>query len=237
MAQNHQNHPFFGHLFESKGTFYYYEPSSQEIIALDPVLAAVLPNYEQCHKGEIPSELRTFFHPGEVREAMLAIEEAENTDDLFSRKRPLLISAAKPNDTGSTEYATNLQHLVLTLTENCNLRCRYCLHGADLNWVRSHGNKTMSKETALKAARYFLERCCTDEIPAVSFYGGEALLQAGLMAAVVQEVRTHPRGAEAHLVIDTNGVLLDAVTLELVIRNKMHLQISLDGPREYHDRQ
>jgi len=95
----------------------------------------------------------------------------------------------------------------------------------------------MTRETALQATRYFMERCCTDEIPAISFYGGEALLQLEILEAVVKEVRHHPNGKEAHLVIDTNGVLLDEAVLKLVVENKMYLQVSVDGPRRYHDQQ
>ena len=36
--------------------------------------------------------------------------------------------------------------------------------------------------------------------------------------------------------IDTNGVLLDDRAIELAAREKMFLQVSLDGPREIHDR-
>ncbi len=229
-------HPFFGHLFQSDGNFYYYEATSQEIIALDPIMAVVLPHFEQCREGDIPSCVRTFFQPGEVRAAVEAIEQAINSDDLFSRQRPQLVAALTPIKPDEP-YATDLQHLVLTLTENCNLRCRYCMHGASLDWVRSHGHQSMTTATALQATRYFLERCCTDENPTISFYGGEALLQVGLIEAVIAEVRDHPLGSKARLVIDTNGVLLDEAAITLVVENKMYLQVSLDGPRLYHDRQ
>lgn len=237
MTKKHHKPEYFGHLFQSEGAFYYYEASSQEIIFLDPVMAAVLPYFEQIQDGNIPSHFRNNLSPDSVAKAMQAIEKARVSDDLFSRQRPLLVPATDAHKSTSKEFATNLQHLVLTLTENCNLRCHYCLHGASLDWVRSHGKKTMTVDTALKATRYFMERCCREEIPAVSFYGGEALLQMELIQAVVKEVRSHPQGETAHLVIDTNGVLLDEAVINFVVENKMHLQVSLDGPRKYHDRQ
>lgn len=237
MPQKSQNSMFFGHLFESGGMRYYYNASNQELISLEEVMAEVLPYSDQCQIGEVPPHLQQKFTPHDISKAIESIEKARNFDDLFSSQRPSLIQAPKPNIQSSTEYATNLQHLVLTLTEKCNLRCRYCQHGASLNWVRSHGDKSMTRETALTATRYFLERCCTDNVPAISFYGGEALLQVEILKAVVKEVRAHPRGEHAHLIIDTNGVLLDESIFEMVVENKMYLQVSLDGPREYHDSQ
>jgi uncharacterized protein len=236
MADKNSGNSLFGHVFESGGTSYYYDVPSQEIVALDPVLAAVIPCFEQCQKGDIPQHLSSRFKNEEILKAIQVLERAEKEDGLFSPKRPQLVQA--PNPTLSPgNYDSNLRHLVLTLTENCNLRCGYCLHGASLDWVRPHGNRTMSSATAMQATRYFLDRCSTSEVPAVSFYGGEALLQAGLIDKVSQEVRGHPLGRDAHLVIDTNGVLLDPEALDMVVRNQMHLQISLDGPRDYHDRQ
>jgi uncharacterized protein len=39
------------------------------------------------------------------------------------------------------------------------------------------------------------------------------------------------------MVIDTNGVLLDEAITQLIVTEKLHLQVSLDGPETYHDRQ
>lgn len=144
---------------------------------------------------------------------------------------PTLVPAAPAPD-----FDRNLHHLILTLTDQCNLRCAYCLHGGQLGWVRPHGSRVMSEEVALRAVGYFLERCMRDQPPAISFYGGEPLLQPELIRRVAQVVRRHPRGGEAHLVVDTNGYGLDPEMIELVVEYGLSLQISLDGPREVHDR-
>lgn len=161
------------------------------------------------------------------------LRRAQEEEGLFLARRPRLVPwQTEPGP----EVDQGLQHLVLTVTEACNLRCAYCLHGADLDWVRSHGSRRMSVETALQAVAYFLERQDTDRTPVISFYGGEALLNFEVVKAVVAAVREHPRGAEAMLVIDTNGVLLDEAVIEFVGRQKIHLQISIDGPAPIHDR-
>ncbi len=206
----------FGHVFHSADLPYYYDVPSQEIVALDPALVAVLID------GEVD------------RKVWQTIEKARKDEGLFLGTRPRLVSGTLFSETAA-EYAKDLKHLILTITENCNLRCRYCLHGASLAWVRPHGPRVMELETALRATEYFLERACEEQKPTISFYGGEALLQKGLIGEVCKVIRRHPRGKEAHLVLDTNGVLLDDVAIDLVVENQMHLQISLDGPRVYHD--
>lgn len=227
----------FGNLFESAGEYFFYDASSQEILAVEPALAGVLANYDQCAQGAFPAILTDEFSLGELEKARQTIPKAYQAEGLFLGPWPRLESATRRNSR-SRIYDIGLQHLVLTLTESCNLRCRYCLHGASLDWVRPHGKGVMPQETALEATRYFLARCRDDGEPAtISFYGGEALLRLEVIEAVSREVRAHPRGKEAHLVVDTNGVLLDEAARQMVLRHGLHLQISLDGPREYHDRQ
>ena len=70
----------------------------------------------------------------------------------------------------------------------------------------------------------------------VSFYGGEALLELDLIERVIAVGRKHPRGQDAMFIIDTNGVLLNDQAIDLVVREKVFLQISVDGPKSLHDR-
>ncbi len=57
------------------------------------------------------------------------------------------------------------------------------------------------------------------------------------MEKVRNHNRNHHNSKPPHVVIDTNATLLTNEVMELVINNKTHLQISLDGPEEIHDRQ
>ena len=51
-------------------------------------------------------------------------------------------------------YKTNLNMMILQVTQNCNLRCKYCVYsGSYVN--RTHMNKRMSVETAIAAIKFF----------------------------------------------------------------------------------
>ncbi len=165
--------------------------------------------------------------------ARTVLRRAQEEDGLFLTRRPRLVPW---QNEAIADVDQGMQQLVLTVTESCNLRCAYCLHGADLDWVREHGQERMSVETALQAAEYFLARCDGDQAPMISFYGGEALLNLEVVEAVIAAVRKHPRGAEAKFAIDTNGVLLTDEVIELVAQEKIYVQISIDGPAPIHDR-
>lgn len=223
------------HCFEADGRHFVYDTHTNGLLEVEPVLAAVLPLYGPLSRREITARLAPRHGAGEVRAAFAAIERGRRERGLFPAWRPRPVpppaALAAPG-----VCDRDLQHLVLTVTERCNLRCRYCIHGADLDWVRSHGEARMTPEVALAAVAYFLDRAEPVTDPVISFYGGEALLEFDLIATVVKAARGHPRGAAVRFAIDSNGVLLDDRAIELAVRERMYLQISLDGPASEHDR-
>ena len=205
------------------------------MLEVEPALAAVLPLYGPKTRREVVAELAPRFDTATVREAFAAIEQGRRERGLFLARRPRPVpppaALAAP---GACDR--DLQHLVLSVTERCNLRCRYCVHGADLGWIRSHGAASMSPQVALQAVRYFLDRAAPATDPVISFYGGEALLEPELIEVVVTAARAHARGAAVTFAIDSNGVLLDDRVIDLAVRERMYLQVSLDGPAGEHDR-
>jgi uncharacterized protein len=204
------------HLFTIGQEFYAYNLDRQQLVAVDPELAALLRGDDS---GTDP--------------ARRALRTAREEEGLFHSHRLRLTPRPRP---AAEETDQGLRHLVLTLTEDCNLRCAYCLHGAKLPWVREHGRGLMSPPMACSAVQYFLDRCDPGRTPMISLYGGEALLNREVVAAVVAATRRHRNGRKATIAIDTNGVLLDGAAIEFVIRENIHLQVSLDGPAPIHDR-
>lgn len=232
---NHRPRAPFCHVFALDGRTIAYDVPANALVEVEPALAAALPLYGPLTRRQVVAELAPRFDAATVRGAFAGIERGRRERGLFRSSRPRL---APPPASLSAAGACDrdLQHLVLTVTERCNLRCRYCLHAADLGWVRGHGERSMSTATALAAVAYFLDRARPDEPPVISFYGGEALLEPDLITKVVAATRAHPRGAVAQFSLDSNGVLLDERVIDLAVRERMYVQVSLDGPAGEHDR-
>ncbi len=224
----------FGHVFQTKDLHFYYDVNTNQILEIDPELAAVIPLFGTMSQEDLVQSLKETWPEPKILEACAIIETARKEEGLFLAFRPLL-APPDPKLARPGECDSNFQHLVLTVTERCNLRCRYCVHGADLGWVRGHEDESMSPETALESLKYFLDRVEPGKKPMISFYGGEALLELDLIEIVIEEGREHPRGKDAMFIIDTNGVLLTDRAIDLVIRKKVFLQISIDGPAMWHD--
>ncbi len=134
--------------------------------------------------------------------------------------------------------AQNLQFIV---TENCNLRCKYC--------YITHGNTGISLEfdTAKKFIDYVIENT-TNKSPNVilDFIGAETLLEVDLIDQITDYFKwiTFERGLDWYwnyrISICTNGVNYGTPKVQRYIqknKNKISMTITLDGTKEKHDLQ
>lgn len=133
-----------------------------------------------------------------------------------------------------------MTQLTLSVTECCDLRCRYCIYGGDGSVMRTHSALHMSWETGRDAVRYFLEHRNREKVPTISFYGGEPLLNPDLiMDLITFSKQCVAEGEKIHFSIATNGVALGAPKarklLPFLMEHGVHFQISLDGDAFTHD--
>lgn len=217
------------------GACYAYDAGTNALLEIDPVLADVLPLWGPLEADGVVERLRNRHAPPAVLAAIAEIETARAEEGLFAKERRPAPRPC-PSCRSAAAYENGLRHLTLTLSEQCNLRCRYCLHGSGRSWVRPHRERAMPLETALAAVRYFAAHCRDAEAPAVSFYGGEPLLRLDLIQAVVAEARRHRDWPRLEFCVDTNGTLLDDEAVAFIAGEGLRLQVSLDGPPAVHDR-
>ena len=130
-----------------------------------------------------------------------------------------------------------LSVLIKPASGNCNMRCRYCFYADEQEHreVFSHG--IMSKDTMHKIIDRVLEygeHTCT-----IAFQGGEPTL-AGLdfyedMAEYI-DAAPNPRRIRFQYAIQTNGYNIDENWARFWARNQYLVGVSVDGPKELHDR-
>lgn len=224
-----------GRVLRVDGVCYAYDTGTNEILEIDPVLADVLPLWGPLNADGVVARFQHRHPSPAVLAAVAEIEAARAGEGRFTAER-LPEPRSCPSCRSAAGYESGLRQLTLTLTEQCNLRCRYCLHGSGRSWIRPHRERAMPLETALGAVRYFAAHCRDAEAPTVSFYGGEPLLRLDLIEAVVGEARRHSDWPRLEFCIDTNGTLLDDAAVGFVAREGIRLQVSLDGPAGVHDR-
>jgi len=119
---------------------------------------------------------------------------------------------------------TSLKECWFHLTSKCNLSCRHCLF--DCSPAQSQSIAPALLAQGLREAR---------QLGSNLFYftGGEPFLYPGFLQ-ILKELLTEP---DIHVVILTNGLLLEQHLgkLALLPKERLHMQISLDGLEAHHD--
>jgi radical SAM peptide maturase (CXXX-repeat target family)/CXXX repeat peptide maturase len=133
----------------------------------------------------------------------------------------------------------NAQVVTFIVTEDCNLRCKYCYI------THKQSNKIMDFETAKKFIDYFLTAPIKRN-PAIvlEFIGGEPLIETSLIDKITDyfKVKSYELNNSWYwnyrISISTNGVnYLSKEVQNYLTKNfgKVSLGITLDGTKEKHD--
>jgi uncharacterized protein len=129
----------------------------------------------------------------------------------------------------------NLMQISMNVTHKCNLDCDYC-YGGD----GSYGGPAihMSKETARQAVDFLMKEGGDTDLCRITIFGGEPLLNFDLVKYVVRYARDEASkcNKKIHFGMTTNGVLLNDDAVDFIIKEKIEVTFSLDGPKEIQDR-
>jgi uncharacterized protein len=120
--------------------------------------------------------------------------------------------------------------LTLVLNHTCNLRCSYCYTGAK-------SDRRMTFATAQHALRRALQSLTPKGTLELSFFGGEPLLEAELLAEVLQAARQESRQRKIQLItsLTTNGTQTEGLAWQLLSDPELDLSVSFDGLPSAHD--
>ncbi len=158
--------------------------------------------------------------------------------DSLEDRRHAPISAAEMEDSVMDH---GLQQLLLVVTDQCNLRCRYCVYSEHYPFAKEDPNGRMSFDTARKAVDSYFAALTRkkeqggSERATINFYGGEPLMNFALIEQVVAYIAEHHPG-ETRFQVTTNGTMLTPEIADFLVRHRFLICISLDGPEEQHDR-
>ena len=118
----------------------------------------------------------------------------------------------------------------------CNLNCRYCYY---LEKGKLYPNTIDYRMSPELLEKYIQQYIASQPVPEISFawQGGEpTLLGVGFFQQVIALQKKHAQGKRINNALQTNGVLLNDEWCEFFTANNFLIGLSLDGPRELHDR-
>jgi uncharacterized protein len=118
----------------------------------------------------------------------------------------------------------------------CNLDCKYCFYLEKERLYAPGERWRMSDEVLESYIRQYIEQ---QDAPEISFawQGGEpTILGVDYFRKVVELQRRYAGGKVIHNALQTNGTLLDDEWCAFFAEERFLIGLSIDGPRELHDR-
>ncbi len=215
-------HPFI-QLFKTPRSQYVYDANKNEILPVSSEAFCFLSN---CTRGSENIETTSLTEIKELRQqGYLATESV--VQDIRHPYTPFV----------GDFLDRKISQMTLQVTQGCNLRCKYCIYSEEINQhQRSHSSKSMDWKTAKQAVDFLYAHSIDSDHVTIAFYGGEPLLALPLIQQVVAYSRELFDGKEIDYTITSNGTLLTDEIMHFLVNEKIHLVISLDGPKEIHDR-
>lgn len=127
-----------------------------------------------------------------------------------------------------------MQSATIWLTENCNLKCKYCYEGQEKR-KRKFAASNISTLIGF-VEREILE--CAEKTAIISFHGGEPLLELQTMKKIISELDKIATKRNISIIyeVTTNGNINELEFLEYIRkRDNFRVSVSLDGKKETND--
>ena len=145
------------------------------------------------------------------------------------------------------EYLFNsgngFNQLLLEMTSNCNMRCKYCIYSDHYFYSKDYSNNLLSLDTAIAAVDLYFENFKKvffhnpHKKAAIGFYGGEPLLNFKVIQQLVEYCKNnYSHKYPTQFNITTNGLLLTDEVIDFLVENNFAITVSIDGNAENHNR-
>ena len=128
-----------------------------------------------------------------------------------------------------------LSMFTIEITQQCNLRCKYCIYSGKYENRRPHNEQSFPSD-AIPSLINFIASHADKSAPVITicFYGGEALLQKDKIQKIIAELDSLNFTFE--FTISSNGVLLSEETIDWICSEpNLKVTITIDGDKLIHD--
>jgi len=231
---NRSSSPFI-HKFKTGKSKYIYDVNTNLVVRVSDIIYDIICD-SLLSKSEVIAKYREKYSTEEIEEAYESINIARKEEGLFSPSRPKRLKYPRDEIAIRQMLDSEMSTLVLDVTEQCNLRCRYCVFSGQYYYRRKHTSKFMSIDLARKAIDFFLSHSMLSKRLIISFYGGEPLLNKLVIKACVDYVNSICKERDIVFHVTTNGTLIDEETARFLIEHDFLVRVSLDGPKDIHNR-
>lgn len=224
-----------GHIFRTLKNGYYYDSGTGKVICLEPDEYLFFEwLFDKSHGHDYEDFCSSF--PSDEFEVLLDnIRKVVEEEHLFQAPIKTEFISPMHKEELDKSMQEKVRMITLELTEQCNLRCGYCIYNDEFDKERGFSKNEMSIET-VKAAIDFLAKY-GDETVAIAFYGGEPLLKFELIKYAVEYSKQHIQGKTLTYSMTSNMTLMTREMADFFASvDDFSILCSIDGPEEIHDK-
>lgn len=128
------------------------------------------------------------------------------------------------------ELAPEIKQLTLFPSELCNYRCSFCHIWGDTGWALKEPQRLIKEQLDIEVLKKFIDQvAAVNKKIGVIITGGEPMLYKHFT-----ELVEHLRSKKMSIYVNTNGALIKN-RIPFLIENVVAMNISIDGPEDYHD--
>jgi len=121
------------------------------------------------------------------------------------------------------------ESITLFLTQRCNLRCKMCGQWGESGVTKNKSACDVKEELSFEVMKKFVDQISFFS-PSITLFGGEPLLYSRCIDLI-----KYIKSKKMHVLMITNASLIKDKAVELVASGLDELNVSLDGPRDFHD--
>jgi uncharacterized protein len=180
--------------------------------------------FKILNQWELYEKLANTIHSGNEKELKLLQDKTES----------LFYSPQFESESLKKRKNEKLESLVLNVTESCNLSCSYCIHSGKYKNERSENSFNMDFKTAQRSVDMFMP--LSRKMPLIGFYGGEPLNNFDLIKQIVDYTNKTYSYKLPIFSITSNFSSVPEKIINEIVKNKINITVSLDGPKEIHDK-
>lgn len=232
--------------FTTENNKYVYDGVTGSVMAVDDILLDCIYGLENHDEDELyQSLMNKYDNELKIKSAISFVKkygqvafyvdkdmEKKKWEDSFEINEDII---SKLMEIGFT------QQIILNITEDCNMRCKYCFLSETYHFTRNRTSNMMSIETAKKALDFYFSlmktysECNPGKKCAITFYGGEPLINFKVIKWAIEYTKEHAP-MEYMFNMTTNGTLLKGEVADYLVENNVAISVSLDGCTEEQDR-
>lgn len=217
---------------------YIYDSFSNRIVRVDKIVIDIIDDTFKNEKEEIIRKYRDIYKPALISKVFENIIEAREKSNIFLHFTIPRLSISSNGNTlekVKEKVSNNLNRLILNVTESCNYRCDYCVYSGCYENRRIHNTlNDLSWDIGRKAIDFFIDNSNLSDERFIGIYGGEPLIKFDYIKNAIKYAQK--KDPKIKFSITTNGSLLNEEIIEYLSKYDVLLTVSLDGPKEIHDK-